>query len=116
MQRMVFNSQKWGATLKLRKQGVPSGRQRPLAAISAVSLPKNHLTILVFSAHAADFCSRCGGTIAVQISMGAQVHVVDLTFGERGESEDYWVGKGPKSLPQAKKTRAREAREAARIL
>jgi 4-oxalomesaconate hydratase len=48
--------------------------------------------------------------------MGAPVHVVDLTFGERGESEDYWRKKGPKSLAEAKKTRAREAQEAARVL
>jgi 4-oxalomesaconate hydratase len=41
---------------------------------------------------------------------------VDLTFGERGESEDYWASAGPKSIEGAKKTRAAEAEEAAGIL
>lgn len=72
--------------------------------------------ILVLSAHAADFCSRSGGTIALYTARGAPVHVVDLTFGERGESEDYWGSKGRKSLSGAKKVRSREAGEAARIL
>ena len=77
-----------------------------------VSQPK----ILVFSAHAADFCSRSGGTIALYTQRGSRVHVVDLTFGERGESEDYWGGKGRRSLAGAKKARASEAKAAAEIL
>src|SRR5262249_25612039 len=72
--------------------------------------------ILIFSAHAADFCSRTGGTIALYVSGGVQVHVVALTFGERGESEDYWRTAGRKSTAEAKRVRAREAREAAGIL
>ena len=75
-----------------------------------------HSKILVFSAHAADFCSRSGGTIALYTHRGSDVHVVDLTFGERGESEDYWRQAGAKSIQEAKRTRAREAAEAARIL
>lgn len=76
----------------------------------------NKLSILVFSAHAADFCSRSGGTIALYARGGAQVHVIDLTFGERGESEDYWGQIPPKSTTAAKETRAQEAEEAASIL
>lgn len=76
----------------------------------------NNLSLLVFSAHAADFCSRGGGTIALYVRSGAQVHVIDLTFGERGESEDYWGQAPPKSITAAKETRAREAEEAASIL
>jgi 4-oxalomesaconate hydratase len=72
--------------------------------------------ILVFSAHAADFCSRSGGTLALHARRGSPVHVVDLTFGERGESEDYWSGTGSKSVEGAKRVRAEEAREAAAIL
>jgi 4-oxalomesaconate hydratase len=72
--------------------------------------------ILVFSAHAADFCSRAGGTIALYVSEGVQVHVVALTFGERGESEDYWRTTGPRSTAEAKRVRAREAKEAAGVL
>jgi len=75
-----------------------------------------HRRIVVFSAHAADFCSRTGGTIALYVSEGVQVHVVALTFGERGESEDYWRKAGHKSRAQAKKVRAREAEKAADIL
>ena len=72
--------------------------------------------ILVFSAHAADFCSRSGGTLALYARRGAVVHVVDLTFGERGESEDYWSRPGEKSVEEACRVRAEEAREAAAIL
>jgi len=39
--------------------------------------------VLVFSAHAADFCSRAGGTIARYVDAGSTVHVCDMTFGER---------------------------------
>jgi 4-oxalomesaconate hydratase len=73
-------------------------------------------SILVFSAHAADFCSRSGGTIALHVRRGGTAHVVDVTFGERGESEDYWKRPGPKSEEEAKKVRAAEAEGAARIL
>ena len=76
----------------------------------------SNLNLLVFSAHAADFCSRSGGTIALYARSGAQVHVIDLTFGERGESEDYWGQAPPKSITEARETRAREAEEAASIL
>jgi 4-oxalomesaconate hydratase len=77
-------------------------------------MPEPH--ILVFSAHAADFCSRAGGTIALYAQRGAAVHVVDLTYGERGESEDYWARTGGKSREEACEVRAAEAREAARVL
>lgn len=72
--------------------------------------------ILVFSAHAADFCSRAGGCLALYARRGAAVHVVDLTYGERGESEDYWARPAEKSLEEAKQVRAAEAQEAAAIL
>ncbi len=73
-------------------------------------------SILVFSAHAADFCSRSGGTIALNARRGGTVHVVDVTFGERGESEDYWKGPEPKSEEEARQVRREEAQEAAAIL
>jgi 4-oxalomesaconate hydratase len=76
----------------------------------------NDLAILVFSAHAADFCSRCGGTIALYTRSGVSVHVVALTFGERGESEDYWRSAMGPNLADAKATRTREATEAAALL
>jgi 4-oxalomesaconate hydratase len=70
-------------------------------------------SLLVFSAHAADFCSRAGGLIALTAGAGAQVHVVDLSFGERGESEDYWALGSGTSVEGAKAARETEAREAA---
>jgi 4-oxalomesaconate hydratase len=73
-------------------------------------------SILVFSAHAADFCSRSGGTLALHRKRGSAVHVVDVTFGERGESEDYWARPGLKSMDEAKRVRAAEAEEAAGTL
>jgi 4-oxalomesaconate hydratase len=72
--------------------------------------------LIVFSAHAADFCSRAGGMIALTAASGRSVHVVDLTFGERGESEDYWSGAGPRSADGAKQVRRAEAEEAAATL
>ncbi len=72
--------------------------------------------LLVVSAHAADFCSRGGGAIALHTSAGGDAHVVNLTFGERGESEDYWAGAGLKAIEEAKEVRAREADEAAAVL
>jgi 4-oxalomesaconate hydratase len=72
--------------------------------------------LIVFSAHAADFCSRAGGMIALAAAAGKSVHVVDLTFGERGESEDYWSGGGARSEDEAKWVRRAEAEEAASTL
>ena len=72
--------------------------------------------MVVFSAHAADFCSRAGGMIVLATRSGRKVHVVDLTFGERGESEDYWAGRACGSIEEACRTRAAEAAEAAAIL
>jgi len=74
------------------------------------------MNLLVFSAHAADFCSRSGGSIALHTLAGGIAHVVDLTFGERGESEDYWAGDGARSIEEAKAVRADEARAAASLL
>ncbi len=42
----------------------------------------NPNVILVFSAYAADFCSRAGGTLAKYVRKGDEVHVTDLTYGE----------------------------------
>ena len=43
-------------------------------------------SMLVVSAHAADFVWRAGGAIAVHAQKGYFVKVVCLSFGERGES------------------------------
>jgi len=46
--------------------------------------------LLVFSAHAADYVWRAGGTIAKYVQNGAAVHVVAVSLGVRGESDDLW--------------------------
>jgi len=74
------------------------------------------MNLLVFSAHAADFCSRAGGSIALHTLNGGNAHVVDLTFGERGESEDYWASAEMGDIEEAKAIRAEEARAAAAVL
>lgn len=49
-----------------------------------------NVNLLVVSAHAADFVWRCGGTIAKYINHGANVHLVVLSYGVRGESAAQW--------------------------
>ncbi|HZJ88848.1 MAG TPA: PIG-L family deacetylase, partial [Sphaerochaeta sp.] len=46
--------------------------------------------VLVVSGHAADYVWRAGGTIAKYIKHGAEVKVVVLSLGVRGESNDLW--------------------------
>lgn len=50
--------------------------------------------VLVVSAHAADFVWRAGGTIAKYINHGANVSLVILSYGVRGESNDLWKVEG----------------------
>ena len=50
--------------------------------------------LMVVSAHAADWVWRCSGTIAKYKNMGAEVCVVCLTHGERGESGALWKKEG----------------------
>ena len=61
------------------------------------------LDILVLTAHPDDAELGCGGTIAKHVSLGYKVGIVDLTQGELGTRGSVEI-------------RAREAREAARIL
>lgn len=71
--------------------------------------------VLVVSAHAADYVWRSGGTIAKYIKNGADVHVVVLSFGIRGESNDLWKKEGA-TADTVKATRLAETKEAAKIL
>ncbi len=73
-------------------------------------------TILVCSAHAADFCSRSGGTIARYAKNGHRVKVIDLTYGERGESAGLWANRAGISIAEVKEIRRSEAVKAAGIL
>jgi LmbE family N-acetylglucosaminyl deacetylase len=54
-------------------------------------------TILVVSAHAADFVWRAGGAIALYASRGYKVRILCLSYGERGESQgaDEWAFASP---------------------
>jgi 4-oxalomesaconate hydratase len=54
--------------------------------------------------------------IALSTRAGVPVHVVDLTFGERGESEDYWSQTPDPSEQGAKDVRRSEAQKAAAVL
>ena len=47
-------------------------------------------TILVVSAHAADFVWRAGGAIALYGERGYRVRILCLSYGEWGESEWLW--------------------------
>lgn len=46
--------------------------------------------ILVVSAHAADYCTRAGGTLLRYVREGWHVHILCLSCGAHGESGDYW--------------------------
>lgn len=72
-------------------------------------------TVLVVSAHAADFVWRCGGAIALHAGKGYDVTVLCLSFGERGESAKLWKQEGM-TLQTVKDIRRKEAENAAEAL
>ncbi|MDR1535815.1 MAG: PIG-L family deacetylase [Planctomycetota bacterium] len=72
--------------------------------------------MLVVSAHAADYCTRAGGTIAKYVRAGWNVRVVAVTFGARGESGDYWRQNPGGSEAGCGEVRRRESRAAADCL
>lgn len=71
--------------------------------------------LLVISAHAGDYVWRSGGTIASYIEAGAEVHVVVISHGVRGESNDLWNQPG-QTYEKVKEIRDRESKAAAEIL
>lgn len=72
-------------------------------------------TALVVSAHSADFVWRAGGAIALHARNGYAVHIVCLSFGERGESAKLWR-KGNMTEATVKAARREEAEAAAGVL
>ena len=72
-------------------------------------------TALVVSAHSADFVWRAAGAIALHATRGYEMHVVCLSYGERGESEKLWRQKGI-TLEAVKSARRKEAESAAKAL
>ena len=80
--------------------------------MSTLITPKS---ALVISAHSADFVWRAGGAIALHVEQGYQVHIVCLSYGERGESAKLWR-KGNMTEAMVKQHRQQEAQAAAEIL
>ena len=72
--------------------------------------------VLIFSAHAADFCSRAGGTIARFVDVGSSVHIVDFSYGELCESPALWARDPAPSVAEIKQIRTAEIQAAAAIL
>lgn len=72
-------------------------------------------TVLVISAHAADFVWRAGGAIALHQEKGYDVTIACLSYGERGESAKLWKQDGA-TLEHVKAARQKEAEHAAAAL
>lgn len=72
-------------------------------------------SVVVFSAHSGDFVWRAGGAIAKSAAKGDDVHVICLSFGERGESQGLWRREGM-TIDTVRDKRREEASAAAEIL
>lgn len=72
-------------------------------------------SLLVVSAHAADFVWRGGGTIAKYAEQGAKVKLIILSYGARGESNDLWK-LDDQTLEKVKEHRNKEIENATRHL
>ncbi len=72
--------------------------------------------MLVIGSHAVDFSLRAGGTILAYLDKGWEVKVIDLTFGARGESDEFWEANPDATEEDIKRLRKSEALEAAAIL
>ena len=70
--------------------------------------------MLVVSAHAGDFVWRAAGAMALASARGADVTVLCLSYGERGESARAW--RDGKQLAEIKEIRRAEASRAAEVL
>ena len=51
-------------------------------------------SMLIVSAHAADFVWRAGGVIGLHTSNGGKATVISMSYGENGESGDLWRDPG----------------------
>jgi 4-oxalomesaconate hydratase len=76
---------------------------------------KSNKSVLVVSAHSADFVWRAGGAIALHQKRGYDVTIVCLSYGERGESAKLWKQDGC-TLEHVKVERQKEAEAAAQAL
>jgi 4-oxalomesaconate hydratase len=99
---------------KVRNQAVTN-----LSAIIKVYMNTNTISdqkVLVISAHAVDFVWRCGGAMARYSEAGSVVRIVDLSFGERGESAEVWKSSKSITVDEVKAVRKQEAMKSAEIL
>ncbi len=72
-------------------------------------------SVLVISAHAADFVWRAGGAIALYAERGYRVRILCLSYGERGESERLWRQLGM-TVERVKQLRQAESEKAEAML
>lgn len=72
--------------------------------------------LLVISAHGADWCTRAGGVILKYAKLGWEVTVFALTYGEHGESGNYWKDHPGCTLDEVKRCRKTEAKAAAEYM
>jgi 4-oxalomesaconate hydratase len=87
----------------------------PNALGEQVSIMSPSKSILVVSAHAADYVWRAGGAIALYASRGYKIRILCLSFGERGESQGAWKQSGM-TIERVKEIRRAESVRAAEIL
>jgi 4-oxalomesaconate hydratase len=78
-------------------------------------MEESRKSILVVSAHAADFVWRAAGAIALYAERGYKVRILCLSYGERGESERLWKIPGM-TVERVKEDRHSESSRAAEIL
>jgi len=74
------------------------------------------LKIMAISAHAADFCSRSGGTLIKYVKAGAKVKVLWMTQGETEESQYLYEQRPDITVGEVRKVREQEARAAAEVI
>ncbi len=72
--------------------------------------------VLVISAHGADWCTRAGGVILKYVQLGWEVTVFAFTYGEHGESGEYWKTHPGCCLEEVKQCRRAEAIAAAQYM
>ena len=72
--------------------------------------------LLVVSAHAADWCTRAGGTLRTYVESGWEVIVFALTYGEHGESGGFWTRNRGSNYEACKACRKEEAENAAKVI
>ena len=71
--------------------------------------------MLVVAAHAGDFVWRAGGVIAKYAKAGHEVHLIVVTYGIRGESNEYWKRENA-SVEECRQIRIEESKKAVDIL